>query len=169
MSQLSNYQIESSELRWMSITQLWDDIAVTASSSSLLPAAGGGEGGGEATASAANSNGFAGVSHIASLTLAAVYSVIGLLGLLGNALVIFVILHDAKMRRSVTNLLILNMAIADVNVMVLGLPEIAQFVSGSGWVLGLGACKILRFHMVVCLYVSVLSLAAVSIERYPSQ
>lgn len=106
------------------------------------------------------------VSHAASFILAAVYTTTGLLGLLGNVLVIFVILHEAKMRRSATNLLILNMAVADANIMLLGLPEIAQFVSGSGWVLGLGACKALRFHMVTCLYVSVLSLTAVCVERY---
>jgi hypothetical protein len=50
------------------------------------------------------------------MTLTVVYSIIGMLGLLGNMLVIFVILHDAKMRRSVTNLLILNMAVADANI-----------------------------------------------------
>ena len=105
-------------------------------------------------------------SQAASIILTTVYSAIGVLGFLGNVLVIFVILHEEKMRRSATNLLILNMAIADVNIIVLGLPEIAQFVSGNGWVLGGGACKILRYHMVVCLYASVLSLTAVCIERY---
>lgn len=111
-------------------------------------------------------NAESGASSAAFMTLTVVYSIIGMLGLLGNLLVIFVILHDAKMRRSVTNLLILNMAVADANIMLLGLPEIAQFVSGNGWVLGLGACKMLRFHLVVCLYVSVLSLTAVCVERY---
>ena len=84
---------------------------------------------------------------------------------MGNALVVFVVLTDRKMRQSVTNLLILNLAVADLVIMLLGVPEIVQFMLDKGWLLGPVACKVNRFLLVVCLYVSVLSLVSVCVER----
>ncbi|KAL8570768.1 hypothetical protein ACOMHN_006918 [Nucella lapillus] len=96
--------------------------------------------------------------------LSLLFFVIVLVGIIGNALVIFVILTDRKMRQSVTNLLILNLAVADLVMMVLGVPEIVQFVLDRGWVIGIVFCRLDRFLLVVCLYVSVMSLVSVCIE-----
>lgn len=104
-----------------------------------------------------------GLTAIVGLSL--LFFVIVLVGLVGNALVIFVILADRKMRQSVTNLLILNLAAADLVIMAFGVPEIVQFMMDRGWLLGLGLCRMDRFLLVVCLYCSVLSLVSVCIER----
>lgn len=93
------------------------------------------------------------------------FCVIGIVGLIGNGLVIIVILLDGKMRHSVTNIFIMNLATADFIIMAIGLPEIVQFMMNRGWLLGEALCKINRFVLVVSLYVSILTLVSVCIER----
>ena len=93
-------------------------------------------------------------------------SAVTLVGLAGNLLVIYVILSDRKMRRSVTNLFILNLAVADLMIMLLGVPELVQFAAGRGWLLGMALCKLQRYVLVTALYVSIMSLVAVCVERW---
>ena len=94
-----------------------------------------------------------------------VFVTIGIIGLLGNSLVVAVILLDRKMRQSVTNIFIMNLAIADFLIMLLGIPEIIQFMMNQGWLLGEALCKMNRFILVCSLYVSILSLVCVCVER----
>ncbi|KAK3776128.1 hypothetical protein RRG08_046795 [Elysia crispata] len=70
------------------------------------------------------------------------------------------------LRRSMTNMLILNLAVADSLIMLFGLPEIVLFMMNDGWRLGLVLCKVDRTVLVAALYCSVLTLVAVCIERY---
>ena len=97
--------------------------------------------------------------------LSLLFILIGMVGLLGNSLVIMVILLDRKMRQSVTNILIMNLAVADLLIMLFGIPEIVQFMINRGWLLGGSLCRFNRFVLVVSLYVSILSLVSVCIER----
>lgn len=103
------------------------------------------------------------LGYIISFTAA--FFVIGIIGILGNMMVIFVIFHDTKMRKSLTNMLIVNLAIADTIILVFGIPEIVQFMLNRGWILGEVMCKIQRSLLVMALYVSVLTLVALCIER----
>lgn len=64
-----------------------------------------------------------------------------------------------------TNMLILNLALADSLIMMFGLPEIVQFMMNNGWQLGQVACSTDRTVLVCALYSSVLTLVAVCIER----
>lgn len=64
-----------------------------------------------------------------------------------------------------TNMLILNLALADSLIMLFGLPEIAMFLMNEGWQLGQAACTVDRTVLVCALYCSVLTLVAVCIER----
>ena len=66
---------------------------------------------------------------------------------------------------SVTNLLIMNLALADFLIMLFGVPEIIQFIVNRGWLLGLALCKFQRYVLVVSLYCSILTLVAVCVER----
>ena len=54
------------------------------------------------------------------------FFLIGAVGIVGNCLVVYAVVCDRKMRSSVTNLLITNLAIADLVIMVFGVPEIVQ-------------------------------------------
>ncbi|CAF3678730.1 unnamed protein product [Rotaria sp. Silwood1] len=74
------------------------------------------------------------------------FIIIVLIGLIGNILVLLSVLtNHIKIRRSSTNLLLVNM---------------------SSWYLGLSLCKIIRFLQVLGCYVSVQTLLIISIERY---
>ncbi|XP_067664422.1 neuropeptide receptor 15-like [Haliotis asinina] len=94
------------------------------------------------------------------------FCVVGTVGILGNLMVVYIILADRKMRKSVTNMLILNLALADSLIMLCGIPEIVLFMINKGWLLGLVMCKFQRTVLVCALYTSVLTLVAVCIERY---
>ena len=93
------------------------------------------------------------------------FFVVGVIGVAGNLMVIYIVLEDKKMRKSVTNLLILNLALADSLIMVFGIPEIVLFMLNQGWLLGEVMCKIQRTVLVGALYSSVLTLVTVCIER----
>lgn len=101
----------------------------------------------------------------AVVCLAAFFCIIGIIGIIGNMLVIFIIMCDRKMRRSVTNLFIMNLAVSDLLIMLFGVPEIVLFMINSGWLLGETLCKIQRYVLVFSLYSSVVTLVSVCIER----
>ena len=98
--------------------------------------------------------------------LSCFFCVIGVIGVVGNVLVIFIILTDRKMRRSVTNLFIMNLAMSDLLIMLFGIPEIAQFMVNKGWLFGQAMCKTERYVLVFSLYSSVVTLVAVCVERW---
>lgn len=87
-------------------------------------------------------------------------------GVVGNFSVIWVICNYNELRKSVMNIYIFNMALADLMLNLLGIPDVVQFIMDRGWILGEAPCKILRYCMVNSLYVSILSLLAVTVERY---
>ena len=104
-------------------------------------------------------------SDVTIAVLSIIFCVIFTVGIIGNGLVVLVVLMDVKMRQSVTNLFIMNLAIADLLIMVFGVPEIVQFVLNRGWILQAFLCKMNRFILVVSLYTSVFSLVCLCIER----
>ncbi|XP_059163227.1 neuropeptide receptor 15-like [Physella acuta] len=106
------------------------------------------------------------VSLAGTVGLSLLFFAIVFIGIIGNCLVIVVILTDQKMRQSVTNLLIINLAMADLIIMVFGVPEIVMFMMSRGWLLGSVACKVNRYILVVALYSSVISLVVLCIERF---
>ena len=104
-----------------------------------------------------------GIASVISLSM--LFCVIGLLGIIGNGLVILIILCDGKMRRSVTNLFIMNLAFSDLLVMVFGIPDIVMFMLNRGWILGLIWCRMQRYILVFSVYSSVATQVSVCIER----
>jgi len=87
------------------------------------------------------------------------FTAITLLGLAGNTLVIVVIVTRVRMR-TVTNILLLNLAIADLGFVLVIPPFTAyEFVAGelptSSWALGSTVCKLLHYLVNVTAYVTV--------------
>jgi thyrotropin-releasing hormone receptor len=103
-------------------------------------------------------------STVIYLTL--LFFIIGVIGIMGNMLVIFAVICSKKMRTSMTNLLITNLAFADLLIMVLGIPEIFQFMMNKGWTFDDLVCRINRYVLVTSLYGSVLTLISLCVERY---
>lgn len=104
------------------------------------------------------------VSTVIYLTI--MFFVVGVVGMMGNLLVIIAVVCSPKMRKSMTNLLITNLAFADLLIMALGVPEIIQFMMNRGWTFSALTCRINRFVLVSCLYGSVLTLISLCVERY---
>lgn len=94
-----------------------------------------------------------------------IYSCISLIGIIGNCLVIFVIVSKRSMR-TVTNLLLLNLAIADLCFVVIVPPFTAFQLATSTWPFGDAVCKLLHYLVNVTAYVTVYTLVLISVIRY---
>ena len=97
--------------------------------------------------------------------LSVIFFLIGVVGVSGNLLVIFAVICSKKMRGSMTNLLITNLAFADLLIMVLGIPEIIQFMKNKGWTFDDITCRVNRYILVTSLYASILTLLSLCVER----
>ncbi|KAL4227840.1 Chemokine (C-C motif) receptor 2 [Mactra antiquata] len=104
--------------------------------------------------------------EITVIYLTILFFIIGVIGILGNLLVIFAVICSKKMRKSMTNLLITNLAFADLLIMVFGIPEIFQFMMNKGWTFDDFMCRGNRYILVTSLYGSVLTLISLCVERY---
>ncbi|XP_027691470.1 C-X-C chemokine receptor type 5 [Vombatus ursinus] len=91
------------------------------------------------------------------------YSAIFLLGMLGNALVL-VILMSHRTTRSSTETFLLHLAVADL-LLVLTLP-FAMTEGAVGWVLGPFFCKTVSALHKINFYCSSLLLACIAVDRY---
>ncbi|XP_041047988.1 C3a anaphylatoxin chemotactic receptor-like [Carcharodon carcharias] len=87
-----------------------------------------------------------------------------LFGVLGNALVIWIILFAMRTQRSPTVVLILNLAITDVLVLITLPVWIYDLV--HGWVFGDSLCKILSCVISCNMYASIFLITAMSVERF---
>ncbi|XP_015212277.1 somatostatin receptor type 2 [Lepisosteus oculatus] len=92
------------------------------------------------------------------------YFVVCAVGLCGNTLVIYVILRYAKMK-TVTNIYILNLAIAD-ELFMLGLPFFAIQLALVHWPFGQVLCRIVMTVDGLNQFTSIFCLTVMSIDRY---
>ncbi|XP_053671780.1 neuropeptide SIFamide receptor-like [Anopheles nili] len=104
-----------------------------------------------------------------SYTMTAVYCVayfiVFIVGLVGNSFVIAVVFRAPRMR-TVTNFFIVNLAVADVLVIVFCLPATLMSNIFVPWVLGWLMCKTVPYIQGVSVAASVYSLIAVSLDRF---
>ncbi|XP_060922374.1 leukotriene B4 receptor 1 [Limanda limanda] len=96
---------------------------------------------------------------IAILTLAFV------LGFPGNLFVVWSVVCQVK-KRSVTCLLVLNLALADASVL-LSAPLFLRYLAGGwGWEFGSAACKLVHYLSSVNMYVSIYLICLMSMDRW---
>uniref|UniRef100_A0A1I8JIE4 G_PROTEIN_RECEP_F1_2 domain-containing protein n=1 Tax=Macrostomum lignano TaxID=282301 RepID=A0A1I8JIE4_9PLAT len=93
------------------------------------------------------------------------YATIGLMGTLGNALVVFVVLRKRSMQ-TITNIFITNMAISDIIMSTLNVPLTPAAMFMDSWTLPSLVCKLMPMTMGVSVYVSSLTSTAIAIDRY---
>lgn len=93
-----------------------------------------------------------------------IYGLVCLLGLLGNALVIFVILRYAKMKTA-TNIYLLNLAIAD-ELFMLSVPFVATAAALRRWPFGRALCRTVLGVDGLNMFSSVFCLTVLSLDRY---
>ncbi|XP_029156860.1 neuropeptide SIFamide receptor-like [Nylanderia fulva] len=104
-----------------------------------------------------------------SMAMSAVYCVayvvVFVVGLIGNSFVIAVVYRSPRMR-TVTNFFIVNLAVADVLVIVFCLPATLMSNIFVPWILGWFMCKTVAYVQGVSVAASVYSLVAVSLDRF---
>ncbi|XP_022079422.1 tachykinin-like peptides receptor 99D [Acanthaster planci] len=83
----------------------------------------------------------------------------------GNLIVIWIVATNPRMR-TVTNYFLLNLAVADALIATLSMPFLFSYIVTQNWVMGPFMCRLARFVGTVSTVASVLSLVAVSIDRY---
>ena len=94
-----------------------------------------------------------------------IFGLIIMVGTIGNSLVIYVILSRQAMR-TVTNFLLLNLAIADISFLLICVPVTAHKYVSFQWVFGDLMCKVVQYFLYVTAYVTVYSLVAISLLRF---
>jgi len=95
-----------------------------------------------------------------------VFALITVVGVIGNLFVVIVIVTRRSRRRNPTNILLLNLAIADLAFLVICVPFTAVKYAASSWPLGETACRVVNYLLYVTVYVTVYTLVAVSILRF---
>ncbi|NXC33731.1 CCR8 protein, partial [Campylorhamphus procurvoides] len=92
------------------------------------------------------------------------YSLLFVTGLVGNALVIWVLAVFKKIK-TMTDVYLLNLAVSDL-LFVFSLPFLVQYSIMSQWTFGNAMCKIISSAYFVGFYSSVFFITIMSIDRY---
>uniref|UniRef100_A0A8C9SJV8 Relaxin family peptide receptor 3.3a1 n=2 Tax=Scleropages formosus TaxID=113540 RepID=A0A8C9SJV8_SCLFO len=107
-------------------------------------------------------------SPVLRIIISIVYSVVCVVGLVGNLLVLFLMKVKQGVKRSSINLFVLNLAVTDFQ-FVLTLPFwAADTALDFSWPFGDAMCRIVLSVTVMNMYASVFFLTAMSVTRYRS-
>ena len=94
-----------------------------------------------------------------------IFGIITLVGFLGNVLVMIVVISNKHMRNP-TNLLIFNLAVADLLFIILCVLFTGATYALPSWPFGNAFCKIYQYMIHVTLHVSAYTLVLMSLGRY---
>ncbi|WAR28371.1 OX1R-like protein [Mya arenaria] len=97
--------------------------------------------------------------------LIAAYFLTFIFGVLGNVLVCFSVWRNREMR-TITNVFMVNLSVADLTVILILLPTALVADVTETWLLGAAMCKFSISLGTMCISVSILTLCAISIERW---
>lgn len=92
------------------------------------------------------------------------YTIVCIVGIFGNSLVIYVVLRFSKMQ-TVTNMYILNLAIAD-QCFLIGIPFLITTMHLGEWTFGTGMCKAYMVSTSITQFTSSIFLFIMSADRY---
>ena len=96
----------------------------------------------------------------------ALYGVICLVGIVGNALAVYVLAQDGRARQTVANTFMLNLCVSDL-LLLLSLPLWAVYYAlGFHWPFGRLACKLCGAVLHLNLYASIFFIVCMSVDRY---
>lgn len=101
---------------------------------------------------------------LAGIFIPLIYGLVCVVGLLGNTLVIHVIVNHTK-NESVTNIYILNLAIAD-ELFMLSLPFLAVQNALLSWPFGSLMCRVVMTVDAINQFTSIFCLTVMSVDRY---
>ncbi|KAG7485835.1 somatostatin receptor type 5-like [Solea senegalensis] len=101
---------------------------------------------------------------LAGIFIPLIYGIVCVVGLLGNTLVIHVVVNYTR-NESVTNIYILNLAIAD-ELFMLGLPFLAVQNALLSWPFGSLMCRVVMTVDAINQFTSIFCLTVMSVDRY---
>ncbi|KAG7315768.1 hypothetical protein KOW79_020634 [Hemibagrus wyckioides] len=96
---------------------------------------------------------------------AAVSCLVFVAGIVGNSALLRIIYANERMRNG-PNLLIASLALGDLVHIVIGIPVNVYKLLAEDWPFGVGVCKLVPFVQKASVGITVLSLCALSIDRY---
>ncbi|XP_063709468.1 allatostatin-A receptor-like isoform X1 [Culicoides brevitarsis] len=105
------------------------------------------------------------LQQVVKIVVPTFFGIIGLSGLLGNALVVLVVAANPQMR-STTNLLIINLAVADLLFVIFCVPFTATDYVLPSWPFGDLWCKFVQYMIVVTAHASIYTLVLMSLDRF---
>ncbi|CAO1382419.1 unnamed protein product [Diamesa hyperborea] len=105
------------------------------------------------------------MERIISISVFVLFGIIGVAGLVGNALVVLVVAANPQMR-STTNILIINLAVADLLFVIFCVPFTATDYIFNSWPFGNLWCKFVQYMIVVTCHASVYTLVLMSLDRF---
>ncbi|CAH1773266.1 unnamed protein product [Owenia fusiformis] len=100
-----------------------------------------------------------------SVTVPILFLIIFILGLIGNATLLYIVVRHQDMRNT-PNWYLVNLAIGDLLLICTYVPFAATIYTVHSWPFGESICKLGNFMRVLSVSVSVLTLAWLSEERY---
>ena len=105
------------------------------------------------------------LQKVVSIVVPVLFGIIFVVGLFGNALVVIVVASNQQMRNT-TNLLIINLAIADLLFIIFCVPFTAADYVLSYWPFGQLWCQMVQYLVIVTAYASVYTLVLMSFDRF---
>ena len=100
------------------------------------------------------------------IILPIIFGLIVLFGAIGNTLVIVVVVKNKAYSRTTTNLFILNLALADLSFLLFCVPFHLVIYTATSWPFGNFMCKAVHLLQYWSMVASILTLVAMSTERY---
>lgn len=107
----------------------------------------------------------ASMERVVSMLVPLLFGCIFITGLIGNALVVLVVARNAAMRNT-TNLLILNLAVADLLFIVFCVPFTACDYALAYWPFGDLWCRVVQYLILVLACASIYTLVLMSLDRF---
>ncbi|KAK9973981.1 hypothetical protein ABG768_022094 [Culter alburnus] len=93
------------------------------------------------------------------------FTLIMLVGLVGNLLVIYVVVKNQQMK-TVTNLYIVNLATTDILFLVCCVPFTATLYTLPSWIFGDFMCRLVNYLQQVTAQATCITLSAMSVDRF---
>jgi len=106
------------------------------------------------------------LERIVSITVPIFFAIVVFIGFFGNLLVVLVVTFNKQMRNT-TNLLILNLAVADLLFVVICVPSTGTiYALPHDWPYGDVWCKLVQYLIIAMAYVSIYTLVFMSLDRF---
>ncbi|CAL1273166.1 unnamed protein product [Larinioides sclopetarius] len=108
---------------------------------------------------------YSSIESVVAIVVPILFGIIVIVGLIGNTLVVIVVAFNPQMR-STTNVLIINLAIADLLFILFCVPFTAFDYALPYWLFGDIWCRVVQYLVIVCAYASIYTLVLMSLDRF---